>query len=320
MELIYPRKLNKGDVIRVIAPSCARSTIDPQVIQKAEGQFEKLGLHVTWGASIGETDIFECAPIAARVADLHDAFTDPSVKGVFAVRGGWNANQLLQYIDWSLVRANPKIFCGFSDITILQNTMLSQAGVVSYSGPNFASFGRPGLLEYTLEYVQRCLFENEVFTVAPSKEYFDADVLVPNPGWKVFSEGAAEGRIVGGNLCTLNLLHGTRYMPRLVDSILFLEEDSESTYKTVDRDFQSLLHLPDFNQVKGLVLGRFQPGTGMSSDLLAEMIRRRPELQRMPVIANVDFGHTEPKITFPIGGAVRIRASEDNASIEIVKH
>lgn len=320
MRIIYPQKLNRGDTIRVIAPSCARSTVDLDVIKNAEVQFERLGLRVTWGKNIGETDIFECASIAARVADFHDAFTDPEVNGVFAVRRGWNANQLLQQIDWSLVRAHPKVFCGFSDITILQNAILSQAGVVSFSGPNFSSLGRAVPIEYTLEYMQKCLFAASAFSVRPSAHYFDAATLVPNPGWQVFSRGSAEGTIIGGNLCTLNLLHGTQYMPSIANSILFLEEDSESTYKTVDRDFQSLLHLPGFAEVKGLVWGRFQGATGMSADLLAEMIQRRPELQRISVLANVDFGHTDPKITFPIGGVARISAAADNPTIEIIEH
>lgn len=325
MESIYPQKLKSGDTIRVIAPSCALSTIDPAVIQKATQFFEQLGLCVTWGKNIGEVDIFECASIESRVADFHEAFSNPEVKAVFAVRGGWNANQLLDYIDWGLVRKNPKVFCGFSDITILQNSLLSQAGLISYSGPNFSSFGRSDLQDYTVDYMQKCLFERAPFSVYPSKVWIDTAIdhePVQNEGPVVFSSGKAEGRIVGGNLCTLNLLHGTRYMPSLADAILFIEDDSESTYKTVDRDFQSLLHLPDFERVKGLVVGRFQKGTDMSPARLRDMLARRPWLDRMPIIVNVDFGHTEPKITFPIGGLVRIAADTvtGEAQIEIIKH
>lgn len=325
MELIYPQKLKSGDTIRVIAPSCALSTIDPAVIQKATQFFEQIGLCVTWGKNIGEVDIFECASIESRVIDFHEAFSDPEVKAIFAVRGGWNANQLLDYIDWGLVRKNPKIFCGFSDITILQNALLSQAGLISYSGPNFSSFGRPDLQDYTVDYMQKCLFGRVPFSVYPSNVWIDTAMdhePVQNEGVVVLSSGKAEGMIVGGNLCTFNLLHGTRYMPSLTDTILFIEDDSESTYKTVDRDFQSLLHLPDFKYVKGLVIGRFQKGTDMSLARLQDMIARRPELQRIPVIANGEFGHTEPKITFPIGGRVRIAADADvgTAKIEILQH
>lgn len=325
MEIIYPQKLKSGDTIRVIAPSCALATIDPHVIQKATQLFERLGLRVTWGKNIGEIDIFECASIESRVADFHEAFLDPEVRAVFAVRGGWNANQLLDYIDWELVRKNPKVFCGFSDITILQNALLSQAGLVSYSGPNFSSFGRPDLQDYTVDYMQRCLFDSSPFSVNSSAVWIDTALdhaPMHNHGMTVFSSGRAEGKIVGGNLCTLNLLHGTRYMPSLVDTILFIEDDSESTYKTVDRDFQSLLHLPAFQQVKGLLIGRFQKGTDMIPARLADMLTRRPELRQMPVVTNVDFGHTEPKITFPIGGRASIVADSiaGVVQVDIMQH
>ena len=115
------------------------------------------------------------------------------------------------------------------------------------------------------------------------------------------------------------LLQGSEFMPSLKDSVLFLEDDSEFLAHTFDRDLQSLIHLPDFDGVRCIVIGRFQKESKMSDDLLIKIIKTKKELSNLPVIANVDFGHTEPKITFPIGGYCKISVSK-NPKITILKH
>lgn len=323
--MIIPQKLKPGDEIRIIAPSCASATLPPVVIEKGIEELRRLGLVVTWGENTRIVDEFECAPIAARIADFHAAFKDANVKAILAVRGGFYANQLLDFIDWGLVKNNPKIFCGFSDITILQNALLAQVGLVSYSGPNLSYIGKSGVLEYTMDYFKRCLFFEGSIVVEPSKHYQDFGSLEglriqESPLWTVLSEGTAEGVCVGGNLCTVNLLQGTPYMPSLSGAILFLEDDAESTYRDFDRNLQSLIHLPDFERVRGLIIGRFQQESAITIPMLHHIVDIRPELQRIPVLANVDFGHTEPKITFPIGGTVRMSAQASGGVLEIVSH
>lgn len=141
-----------------------------------------------------------------------------------------------------------------------------------------------------------------------------------NEGWRVLQEGEAEGTIIGGNLCTLNLLHGTEYMPSPEgDVILFVEDDSESHPKTFDRDLQSLLHQPLAKRFKGMVIGRFEKKSNMTQELLMQIIQTKEELRGIPVIAGVDFGHTTPRITFPIGGKARMAASK-NSVLEIIEH
>jgi len=136
----------------------------------------------------------------------------------------------------------------------------------------------------------------------------------------VINEGESEGTILGANLCTFNLLQGTEYFPNLSDSILFLEDDEESKPHAFDRDLQSLIHLPEFGGVRGIVIGRFQKASGMTDAMLKKIIETKSELKNIPVIANVDFGHTDPKITFPVGGEVKITADGDNPKITITKH
>lgn len=323
--MIIPPKLKPGDEIRLIAPSCSGATLTPAVIEKGVEELRRLGLVVTFGENIRILDEYECAPIAARIADFHEAFSDSNVKAVLAIRGGFYANQLLDFIDWDLVKNNPKIFCGFSDITILQNALLAQVGLVSYSGPNLSYIGKSGVLDYTMDYFKRCLFSKEPVVIQASKHCQDFGSLEglriqESPPWMVLTEGGAEGICVGGNLCTVNLLQGTPYMPSLDGGILFLEDDAQSTYRDFDRNLQSLMHMPDFNRVRGLVIGRFQQESAITTAMLRHMVAIRPQLQCIPVLANVDFGHTEPKFTFPIGGTARISAQASGSILEILSH
>lgn len=144
--------------------------------------------------------------------------------------------------------------------------------------------------------------------------------LIKNPGWLVINEGKAKGTLLGGNLCTLNLLQGTEYIPELNDSVLFLEDDETSKSYDFDRNLQSLIHLPAFGGVKGIVIGRFQNASRMTDIKLKKIIETKSKLKEIPVIANVDFGHSDPKITFPLGGEVKIIASKNKILIKFIKY
>ena len=138
--------------------------------------------------------------------------------------------------------------------------------------------------------------------------------------WWVLQEGEAAGAIVGGSLCTLNLLQGTPYLPSLDAAVVFAEDDDRVKPWDFDRYLVSLLQQPAFAGVTGLVIGRFQRETGMTRELLAQIVASKPELAGLPVIANVDFGHTTPIVTFPIGGTVEVRADRSAPRLTIVSH
>lgn len=327
MNKIYPEKLRKGDEVRIIAPSRSMKILGEELKNIANNRFQELGLKLSFGKYINETDDFNSSPIKLRIEDLHEAFLDKNVKAIITVIGGFNSNQLLKYINWDLIKNNPKIFLGYSDITTLNNVIFAKTGLVTYSGPHYSTFGQKLHFEYTLEYFQKCLMKNESFKIKPSVSWSDDEWyldqnkrdLINNPGFLVINRGDAEGTILGGNLCTFNLLQGTEYFPDLTDSILFLEDDYETVPHTFDRDLQSLIHLPDFNKVRGLAIGRFQKKSNMTNDLLIKIIKTKKELDNIPVIANIDFGHSDPKITFPIGGEVKITTLKNKTSIEITK-
>ncbi|MFH1643193.1 MAG: S66 peptidase family protein [Patescibacteria group bacterium] len=325
---MYPAKLKNGDEVRIIAPSCSMATI-PQEAQRIANQcFSDLGLKLSFGKHIEEKDDFDSSSIESRVQDIHEAFSDENVKAIIPVVGGFNSNQLLRYLDWDLIKNNPKIFCGYSDITALNNAIFTKTGLVSYCGPNYSTFGQEFYLDYTLEYFKKCLFSKAPFEIISSKKWSDDDWqkdqkernLISNDGFSIINKGRASGTIIGTNLCTLNLLQGTEYFPSLANSILFIEDDEESLSHHFDRDLQSLLHLPDFKNVKGVVIGRFQKASKITVENISKIIKTKKELEKLPVIANVDFGHTEPKSTFPIGGEVSLVATNGKIVLEILKH
>ncbi len=328
MNPIIPQKLKKGDMIRVIAPSNSMSIISQSTKEIANKRLSDLGFAVTFGKHVEETDEMGSSSISSRIDDLHQAFLDPEIRGVFAVIGGFNSNQLLQYIDWEIIRRNPKIFIGYSDTTALENSFFAKTGLVTYSGPSYSNFGQKLYFDYTLDYFKKCCMADEPYEVKPSPEWSDDAWYVnqedrhpvKSEGWLVINEGKAGGRITGSNLCTFNLLQGTEYFPDLKDSIVFLEDDSESRPVLFDRDLQSLLHQPSFGGVRGLVVGRFQRKSNMADDILVKIIKTKKELETIPVIANVDFGHTDPRITFPIGGTAEIDANKIDPSIKITNH
>ena len=325
---IYPAKLKTGDEIRIVAPSRSLAIISKETREIANKRFLDLGLKLSFGKHIEEMDEFVSSSIKSRVEDLHDAFIDKNVKAIITVIGGFNSNQLLKYLDWDLIKNNPKIFCGYSDITVLNNAIFAKTGLISYSGPHYSTFGQELYFDYTLEYFKKCLFSQDSFEIIASDKWSDdlwyqnqkERALMKNDGFLCINEGNASGTIIGANLCTLNLLQGTEYFPDLQNSILFIEDDQESLPHTFDRDLQSLIHLPSFGGVNGIVIGRFQKASKITNELLTKIIKTKKEIDNLPVIANVDFGHTDPRITFPIGGEANLIVGDEKLKLELVRH
>lgn len=318
---MIPPKLKAGAHVRVIAPSRSLKIISDDCRKIAQERLAGMGLSVSFGRHADEMDEFASSAVEARVEDLHEAFADPAVDAVLTAIGGFNVTELLSRIDYRLIADNPKILCGFSDITALANAIYARTGLVTYSGPHFSSFGMQKGLDYTIEYFKKCLFQNQPFALAPASEWADDPWFidqekrnfVKNDGYWQIVPGKAEGRLIGGNLGLLDELKGTPYFPDIKDSILFLEHCAEHEVWTFNRNLTALCLHPDFVTVKAVVFGRFEPENKMNRTLLERILKSKKELAGKPVLANVDFGHTTPIITFPVGGYCRI----DNGRIEL---
>ena len=318
MQKIIPNKLQKGDKIMIVAPSRGLKLIGQDCRQIAEERFHEMGLEVVFASNTTDENWNPegCGSVEKRAADIMTAFKDKSVKAIFTVIGGFNSNQILAYLDYDAIRQNPKIICGFSDITALLDAINAKTGLEVYYGPHYSSIGMKKGCEYTLDYLQKILFSDEEIEVKASEQWSD-DLwfldqenreFIKNEGFWNIHDGSAEGTIVGGNLGTFNLLLGTEYRPEFPqNTILMIEEAGETPDVVFDRNLQALCHQPDFNNVKGLVIGRFQKSSKMSREMLEFIINNKAELKNIPVLANVDYGHTTPIITIPLGGHAKMQ-------------
>jgi muramoyltetrapeptide carboxypeptidase len=316
----FPDKLCDGDMVRVIAPSLSLGSLSQEIQSIANERFQtELGLTVTYSERSTGT-----SPIEDRIADLHDAFADTEVKAIFSANGGYATNQMLRRVDWDLLKENPKVFCGFSDVNALGNAILSRTGLVTYSGPHYASLGQKKFDSYTTEYLRTALFERGKYDITPSQEWTDVELWylhqeernpMQNEGTWAIQPGEAEGIVIGGNLCTTNLLQGTEYFPSSPETIGFVEDTHMSSRGFFDRDLQSLLHA---QAMKGIVIGRFQRDSKIGRSEIESIIRNKAELNDVPVVANVDFGHTFPMATYPLGGRVALKVSDSQTRTTII--
>ncbi|MBX7139164.1 MAG: LD-carboxypeptidase [Oligoflexia bacterium] len=325
---LFARKLSVNSALQVIAPSRSLQVIPASLLKRAQRTLENLQFKVKIDQDELALKASNSASIASRIRSIHNAFETAEVDGIITALGGYSANQLLGKIDFDLIRAHPKIFCGYSDITVLANAIFAKTGLVTYYGPHFSCFGVENLSPENTDYFLRAVRELGPYRFIPSGRTTDQKWLhldrplsyEPSHPYLALQPGKARGRIVGGHLGSLLLLHGTEFMPSLTGAILFLEADDSTSPAAFDRELQSLLYQPGAEALHGLIIGRFQRASMMSVDLLKEIVGTKPELQNLPVAANVDFGHTFPMYTFPIGGDVEVEISDQEVSITIVAH
>lgn len=329
--MIYPKKLSIGSHIRIIAPARSLGLLSEEHRNLSIQRLNEIGIKVSYGTHVEEFDEFSSSSVESRLADIHEAFADPEIDGILTVVGGYNTNQLIQRLDYDLIRKNPKILCGFSDITCLAHAIMAKTNIVTYSGPHFAIFGMLKGFDYTLDYFKKCFFSNEPYDIISADEwsddlwYFDQEnrTFIPNNGWWLLNKGQEKvihGKLLGGHIECLASLQGTSFWPSLRNCILFLEADGEVIAEVFERTLQSIILQPDFGSVKAILIGRFQKTSKMTQELLLKIIKTKPELQHIPVIGNFDIGHVFPIITYPIGGEITIDISNTQPKIVIEKH
>ena len=325
---MFAPKLRPGDEIRVVSPATSLSYIAPDQPPLAEARLAALGLRVTYADHAATTGLIDSGPVDLRLTDLHAAFADPTVKGILTTLGGYNSSQLLPGLDFDVIGANPKVFCGYSDITTLGTAIWARTGLVTYYGPHFSTFAMRHGLDYTVEMFTRCVMEDGPFKVAPADHWSDdawyadqdARIFEPNPGYQVINPGEASGRLLGGHLLTFCLLFGSASAPDLNGAILFLEIDAEDRGPNFLSQLRALINQPGFAGVRGVVFGRFQRASQVDLAMLTQIVRDAPELDHLPVIADASFGHTSPIMTFPIGGTGSISARDGAVSLTITDH
>jgi muramoyltetrapeptide carboxypeptidase len=257
-----------------------------------------------------------------RAGDLHAAFADPEVAVVLCAIGGNHANQVLPHLDFDLIRANPKVFQGYSDMTVLHWAIAEETGLSTFYGPalvaELAEF--PAVLPLTERFLRAAWFEDEPLRFEPAAEWTDEFLdwnlqldltrpreLRPSEGWVTIRGGVAEGPLVGGCLETICWhLKGSAYWPRLDGAVLMLESSEEQPPPAhVESYLTDLEQLGVFDAIAGLVYARPYGYDAGERETLWNVLAT---YARFPALANVDCGHTDPMLTLPLGQAVRVHA------------
>ena len=302
-----PIHLRPGDRVKLIAPA---GPVSSEKLNKLAGIVSLLGLEPVWSQQAKARYGYFSGTDTDRLQDLVDGFSDNSIKAVFCLRGGYGATRLLSRIPYSIIRSNPKVFLGFSDITALQMAFLKRTGLVTFH-TSLAALSN----EYT-----RLLFKQMVFDGSAAEIDMQVD-FAPVP--LVIKHGHAKGVLVGGNLSLLVSLIGTGYLPPLKGKVVFIEEISEPPYK-IDRMITHLLMATDLSKAAAIIMGVFNKcewneyyDSKEKSFSLEEIFRDRFSHMNVPVIYGFPLGHVEKMSVLPMGAKVIV--DTDSMKIKLIK-
>jgi len=325
-KLFIPNKLKKGDTIALISPSAGLAPFAMHRIERAVDFFKKQGFGVKIAKNALRNAGYVSASAVERAQDFNEVFADSEIKCVMATIGGNHSNQILPFIDWNCVRGNPKIFVGYSDITVLHIALASQANLQTYYGPcAMTQFGEnPQVFDYTWEYFKKALFDlneereinvkaSDFFCEDASLNWFKKEDLKKsretrqNKGWIWWRDGKAKGAIAGGCVPSINHLLGTKYWNDPKGSIFFIDIpegisiDKGLAVSEVDSYLADLANAGIFENIAGLIIGKPYRYSTKDLDLLKTIIMGYAKNNNYPILAGVNIGHVDPIITIPYG-------------------
>lgn len=327
MDLLVPRRVRPGDTVAVVSPSAPAVGLWPHRVERGVAYLESLGLNVRLMPNASGVDGWVSGSPQARADDLHAAFADPDVSVVLASIGGNHSNQLLPYLDYELIRANPKIFQGFSDMTVLHWALVRHAGLRTFYGPALVSelAENPAVPPHTDRYLREAWFGEQAIRLEPAEDWTDefldwdrkldltrARELRPSEGWVTVREGRAEGALVGGCLESICWhLKGSGEWLDLDGAVLFLESSEEAPAPAeVEAYLTDLDHLGVLDAIVALVWARPYGYDDEARKVLWEVLRKATERAGLPVLGNVECGHTDPMLTLPLGARALVDAGE----------
>lgn len=308
-------------LIAVVAPANTMKHIDPRLVELGRRALEELGFVVQFGAHVLSEGKFGVAPLPERLADMQWAMSDPAIDLVMPAYGGYNSNQLLPYLDYNLARQTQKTYIGFSDLSALLIALGELSGCRVLHGPAFVNFCDPGLLPYCRDGLLRVLAGDAVTYEAPEmvasdewylKKGWGPRELKRGSSWTVYREGQAEGPLVGGNLETLCCLTGTPFFPNLRGSILFLEDAAGDRPASFLRDLTHLTQVPEFFEIRGLLIGSFPDGSKLADHgTLVSILDELLGHSKFPVLCGVSCSHVDPMMTLPLFERITLHAEEN---------
>lgn len=298
---MLPKSIKPGDTIGVIAPSNIILEKDEEYIEKSTKLFEDLGYKVKFGKYVRANTLGYGATAKQKAEDINNMFADNEVKAIICVKGGEDSNTTFDYIDYEIIKNNPKIICGFSDITSITNAIYSKTGLVTFNGPTFKS-----LTSWETDYG----FKEMI------KRFQDKslELGVEDDKYESLIEGTAEGELVGGNLSLTKRLVCGKYTLDFTDKVLFIEElGLESDPNLVNNDLYYMKQNGVFDKIKGIWIGNYEHESGIAIEkILLDVLDGEYDF---PIIKSNNFGHCDKKTVIPIGTKARIDTTKDRKII-----
>ncbi|WP_456461584.1 S66 peptidase family protein [Reichenbachiella sp.] len=313
--LIKPKALKKGDTIGLITPA---SAVTRQAFEKAVENLEAMGFVVKYTDNMSVRKGFLAGTDQQRLDDLHKMFADPDVDGIVCARGGYGSGRLLPKINYDLIKANPKVLVGYSDITALLYGIHQKTGLVCFHGP----VGASEYSEFTDKAFEQVLMKGKAPKLERPKEWEENE----DPAFQYLPivEGTAEGALVGGNLSLMCSLMGTPYDIDFKGKIVFIEEIGESPYR-VDRMLTQLLNSGKLSEAKGVAMGVFRgcetklddPDFALSTSL-ENVLKDRFGHMNIPVLYGLPIGHIDDNATLPFG--VQAELDVEKGSLRLLEN
>ena len=326
--MIAPR-LRKGDAIGIFSPSSPATATAVKRYERGKNYLISKGFRLIEGSLCGKRDFYRSGSIAERVSELNDLIRNPDVRCIMSSIGGMNSNSLLPYIDYDALRKDPKIIIGYSDVTAVLFAIYAQTGLVTYYGPAVvSSFGElPPYVDETFNYFESVVTDKEALPyVLPTPDIWTDEFI----DWdsqdrsKKGTEnklvtvhcGKAEGRLIAGNLNTMEGFWASEYFPEIRKGDILLIEDSLKDAATIERSFAMLKLNGVFDLIGGLVLGKHEQFDDRGSDRKPyEILEEVMGNISIPVLAEFDCCHTHPMLTVPIGSYVCLDADRRQLTI-----
>ena len=302
--MLIPQRLKKGDVIGVVAPSNPIIDDNIEELERAKKIIEDAGFKVKYSKNLFSNTNGYSSTSREKAEDINEMFKDKDVKMIWCAKGGQNSNSTFEYLDYELIKNNPKIICGYSDITSLTNIITAKTGLVTFSGTNFKTIATD---ETNYSY-------NEVM-----KRFVDGslELGLEEEKYETLKEGVAEGQLIGGNLSLTRGLVSGKYSIDFTDKILFLEELGFETMPSLASNFLYYMKQNGvFDKIKGLWIGNYEHESGISLEkVILDVLEGEYDF---PIIKSNNFGHTETKTVIPIGTKARID-TKNARKIELIE-
>ncbi len=309
--VIKPPRLKAGDKLAIVAPG---SYISEEELQDSIKNLNELGFETTYSEKILLQIGYFAGTDKERAEDLMEKFSDKSVNGIVCARGGYGCSRILPMLDYDVIRMNPKVLIGYSDVTALLYGIYQKTGLISFHGP----VGTSTFNDYSVDNFKKVLINPERTSLFKnSTSGMDENIY----GVTTIVKGKGRGRLVGGNLSIMVSLIGTEFDVDYSNKIIFIEEIGEEPYR-IDRMLTQLLQAGKFDHAAGIMMGIFrkcevkeEDASFIKSFNLIEVLKDRLGSLKIPVVYGMSFGHVKDKFTIPFGALAEIDAGKQTFTL-----